>query len=154
MENEIKIIAIPVSDSKAIVKVLLDWINTSCDIIDTPVVFNHLDESNSGITLVPLDGAKITKKFMFGNYKAQFPFAIVARTVNSDSQDKSDVCDSINNLGDWFDIMTRGKTFPTLGNKRIILGIEQVSMSTPVYRNKSGVEDYQGKFLLKFEKEV
>lgn len=152
--SDTEIIPIPSKVYNCISSSLLNIVNSSGVLTDMTMLFNDLEDDKRGIMLFPIEGSKIAKKFIFGNYIGQYPFAIRSRTISTDANERQEACDIIDKIGDWFTEAVRNKTLTAFDAKTLVRSIEQTSTSTSVYRNKNNTEDYQGEFLLKFERKV
>ena len=152
MTDDIEI-PLSITDNKDITSVLLSIIKSSTITGVLPVEFDYVSPKSACVALLSKEGARKSSVFIDGSYDGEFPFSIRVRQVQTNTDKRLDVHSMIEEYGDAFEVLTNSGTLPDLGGGRRILSIEQVSLSSLVFRDESGVEDYQGSFLLKFERE-
>lgn len=134
-------------EEQKISRAMMVWINSYPDLPDTInlVNFEQFQSNAAGEALVPgmvlstIQGAYITRRFIYGGHQGEYQFSIFYRIRPGNSNDarlKSD--ELLNAIGDW-----ARRNPPDLGEGVRVLKVEPTSRAGLLGVTESGDEDHQ-----------
>ena len=126
------------TEQQLISKIFLDIVNGCPDIPNLTVQYGILDDSES-MCLIPNGKAIYTKQWISGSYEAQFPASLIYRVRPADTLKRLEAQKVIDQIGEYLENMS----YPRIDGNRTIQKIERLSNSELVYRDESGIEDWQ-----------
>lgn len=134
-------------ENRRVTRHVLDCLNAWPQLPVKQITYGMLQADKPGITLAADQGAVITKRYITGGHRAEYPFALVYRIKAGNSTDKRLKADELlDRLGDWACTQR-----PPMEEARAIgFCPVQRAVLAEVYPN--GDEDHQ--ILLKFTYEV
>lgn len=140
MVNNEKIIFTTATEQQMISKIFLDIINSCPNIPNNLIVqYGYLDEINESMCLIPNGKAIYNKQWINGSYEAQFPVSLIYRVRPVDTLNRLKCQSIIDTIGEYLEKIT----YPHIDNNRTIQRIERLSNSELVYRDETGIEDWQ-----------
>lgn len=134
--------------SAAILQMVASYTDFPSNITSKKIFWQHIEPSGS-VGVFGLTGAVYLRRYVSGNFRAQFPFCIrytCSPTSNADRIDKRAVLDK---LADW---ICNKIEYPDLTDGRTIDKIEQTSVTTLAGVDDNGNELYQCNFVLEYSK--
>lgn len=127
------------TEQQLISKVFLDIINSCKNVPNSIMVqYGNLDDGES-MCLIPNGKAIYTKQWISGSYEAQFPASLIYRVRPSDTTKRLEAQSTVDKIGEEIESMS----YPQIDGNRTIQKIERLSNSEPIYRDESGIEDWQ-----------
>lgn len=137
-ENE-KVTLTTATEQQLISKIFLDIVNNCPDIPSGLMVqYGNLEDSES-MCIIPNGKAIYTKQWISGSYEAQFPASLIYRVRPADTLKRLEAQKVIDQIGEYLENMS----YPQIDGNRTIQKIERLSNSELVYRDESGIEDWQ-----------
>ena len=100
-----------------------------------------------------LSNSGIDKKYINGNYLATYRFSVVYRNIPTNTNQRIDCEEILNNLAYWLTNLNLNSDV-VLSNGRLIDNISIVSPPVLYRQYQNGTEDYHVIFSLKYKKEV
>lgn len=127
------------AEQQLISKTFLDIINSCPNIPNALIIqYGSLDDCES-MCLIPNGKAIYTKQWINGSYEAQFPASLIYRVRPADTLKRLEAQKVIDSVGEYLENMS----YPKIDNDKTIQKIERLSNSELVYRDESGIEDWQ-----------
>jgi len=134
-------------ENRKITRHVLDCLGKWPDLPVKSVTYGMLQPDKAGISLISLQGAVITKRYITGGHQAEYPFALIYRIKPGNSIDKRLAADELlDSLGDW--AVTQ---CPDLEGA-IPMGFQITERASPAATYSNGDEDHQ--IVMKFIYEV
>jgi hypothetical protein len=106
-------------------------------------------EGTDGLMLLSIPGEGYVKRYKSGGHVASFPFAVVRRTNNPDTQTRLDV---MGQLGDIVASIESRTAWPTAPEGFDYQSLEVRTQPARVARSEAGADDYQATFTLMYRK--
>lgn len=128
---------------------VLSWLNTCPEIPDgVDAIKNYLPATAPSMAATSIQGADITKPYIYGGHQAEYQFKIIYRIKPGTSIDKRFSADEkLNKIGAWASSAT-----PDLGENIKAVKVEATTMSALFDAYEDGDEDHQ--ILMKLTYEV
>lgn len=147
--DEKKLVSIAEEDD--ISRKMMVWANsfTGEDIPAAAINYEFLPADSAGMKLSVIPGTYITQgPYILGGYEAAYRFAMVARIIPGNSNDKRLRADAmLNRFGEW-----ATKNYPSLGDGIRVRKMEISARATMLTPYEDGSEDHQ--ILMKMTYEV
>ena len=141
-------------EQQSIAKAILVLINTAYTTLPVAKIeYQSVNTTKSSMALYSLPGSVIDKEFITGGYDAVYKFSIVYRSIPTNSTQRINCEQYLNDLSDWLTTIDFN-AYVYLTNHR---KIEEIKMTNPavLYRQyENGTEDYHVIFSLRYKKEV
>lgn len=101
------------------------------------------------VSMQPLAGTKILKKYITGTFIGLWPFAVYIRLSAADTAKRLDAVSMLEALGEW----VAGESLPDLGDRRTAQKLEMTSLPSVAAQYEDGAVDYQAIFNLTYKQE-
>lgn len=150
--NNKPLVLASLKETEDIGRKVIIWLN-GCpylpnDIDKGIVLYETLPEDGPAIALSAIQGAYITRRYIMGGYRAEYPFKLIYRIKQTDSTDTRLKADALlNRIGDW-----ASQNWPELGEGIRTVKAKPTSLSGFFARYEGGTEDHQ--ILMKITYEV
>lgn len=133
------------SEQEQVSRGLLSWLNEypSLPAGVRMIDFEYLADDTPGLTLSTIQGAYITRRYLGGDYMAEYQFKLIYRAQPGDSRNnRLKMDETLDALGDW--AVARAKTDkPDIGAGKQVRGIVCNTRSSLFGRYENGDEDHQ-----------
>lgn len=139
-------------EQQSIAKAILDLINNTY-LHKNFIQYQSLDTKKSSMAIYNLSNSGIDKKYINGNYLATYRFSVVYRNIPTNTNQRIDCEEILNNLAYWLTNLNLNSDV-VLSNGRLIDNISIVSPPVLYRQYQNGIEDYHVIFSLKYKKEV
>lgn len=139
-------------EQQSIAKAILDLINNKY-LHKNFIQYQSLDTKKSSMAIYNLSNSGIDKKYINGNYLATYRFSVVYRNIPTNTNQRIDCEEILNNLAYWLTNLNLNSDI-VLSNGRLIDNISIVSPPVLYRQYQNGIEDYHVIFSLKYKKEV
>lgn len=141
-------------EQQSIAKAILNIINTSYPSLPvSKMQYQSLDTRKSSMAIYNLSTSAVDKLYLNGNYLATYRFSVVYRSIPTNTNQRVDCEEILNNLAYWLLSLNLNSDI-ALTNGR---SIDNISITSPPVLYKqygNGAEDYHVIFALKYKKEV
>lgn len=139
-------------EQQSIAKAILELINNTY-LHKNFIQYQSLDTKKSSMAIYNLSNSGIDKQYINGNYLATYRFSIVYRNIPTNTNQRIDCEEILNNLAYWLTNLNLNSDV-VLSNGRLIDNISIVSPPVLYRQYQNGTEDYHVIFSLKYKKEV
>lgn len=89
-----------------------------------PLSVDHLGQSPTEYSIVPLPGSRIVETYLNGATLREYPFAIQSTESTADDPERIDNNEFYEDLAAWLETQTEAGTLPTLDSGKTALTIE------------------------------
>lgn len=139
-------------EQQSIAKAILELINNTY-LHKNFIQYQSLDTKKSSMAIYNLSNSGIDKQYINGNYLATYRFSVVYRNIPTNTNQRIDCEEILNNLAYWLTNLNLNSDV-VLSNGRLIDNISIVSPPVLYRQYQNGTEDYHVIFSLKYKKEV
>lgn len=139
-------------EQQSIAKAILELINNTY-LHKNFIQYQSLDTKKSSMAIYNLSNSGIDKQYINGNYLATYRFSVVYRNIPTNTNQRIDCEEILNNLAYWLTNLNLNSDV-VLSNGRLIDNISIVSPPVLYRQYQNGIEDYHVIFSLKYKKEV
>ncbi len=152
MANDVNLLS--AVEQQSIAKALLVLINTEYSSLPvSKIEYQSLNTTKSSISLYSLPGSVVEKEFIDGSYNAIYRFSIVYRSIPTNSTQRINCEQSLNDLSEWLTTIDFSQ-YVSLSNNRQIEEIKLTNSAMLYKQYDNGTEDYHVIFSLRYKKEV
>ena len=136
-----------VKEAARISRSILVWLNTFPNVPVPLIKYEMLENKVVAMALAIESGAYITKRYITGGYRAEYPFRIIYRIVPGDSIDKRLEADELLNvMGSWAQASP-----PNLGSGIRVISVRQTAPASIAARYTDGDEDHEVSITITYE---
>lgn len=133
---------VPTYEQEQVSRGLLSWINQykNFPVGVKKVSFEHLEDDKPCMTLSTIQGTYVTKRYLGGDYMAEYQFAIIYRGQPTTDGDRLRLNEILDAFGDW---AARRREKPNIGENKQTMKIVINARASTIGRNDNGDEDCQ-----------
>lgn len=127
-------------EQEQISRLLLAWVNQFPGKPVNLINYEFLKDGEPSMALSTIQAAYKTRKYITGDYQAQYQFKVIYRVQPSTNNDRLKADELLNAFGDW---ATAREDLPVLGDRARCLKVEATTRSSMFGRYENGDEDHQ-----------
>ncbi len=134
--------AVPTAEQEQVSRGLLSWLNQYPDFPAgiRGFDFEYLGTDKPGMMLSTIQGTYVTKRYMGGDYMAEYQFKLVYRGQPTDNGGRLKMDETLDAIGVWAE---RRRPGPNIGDNRQTTRITVNARSSLFGRYDNGDEDHQ-----------
>lgn len=136
-------------EAEQIARAVRAWLQTYPDKPVSKVDVEYLGES-SGLTISTVQAAYKTRRFIYGDYQAQYQFALLYKTIPTTTETRLDADEVLNNFALWAEQNVSGLA-ERLPEKCRALRLTRNTTAALLGRDADGSEVHQILFTLLYE---